>query len=118
MSMARDDDLIRSLLMEYEKGDSIYVTAVLSMNQPFDEVRRHQHAELLCDAGYFEAINKGVYRMTNQGFDYLEVIKSDEIWSKTKGVAASLGGVTLGMMKDIAVAYIKQKAAEHLKLPL
>lgn len=118
MPMARDDDLIRSMLMEYEQGNNIYLMAFLSLNPDQEDLKRHQHAELLCDAGYFEAVNDGVYRMTNQGFDFLEVIKSDSIWSKTKAGAATLGGVTLGMMKDIAVVYVKQEAADKLGIRL
>lgn len=56
--------------------------------------------------------------MTNQGHDYLAAVRSDTIWNKTKGAANQLGGATLGVMKDIAVAYVKQEAKEKLGLSL
>ena len=54
------------------------------------------------------------YRMTNQGHDYLEAIRSDTVWNKTKQGAAEVGGMTLGMMKDLAIAYFKQEVAGKL----
>ena len=52
--------------------------------------------------------------MTNQGHDYLEAIRSDTVWNKTKQGAAEVGGMTLGMMKDLAIAYFKQEVAGKL----
>ena len=88
------------------------------MNPSAEVLKRHQHAELLCDAGFLLAVREGVYRMTNQGHDYLAVVRSDTIWKKTKSASAELGGVTLGIMKDMAVAYLKQEAKQKLGLDL
>lgn len=116
--MKRDDDYIRELLFEAEASQDLYVTAFLHLNMTAEETRRHQHAELLCDAGFFQAVNKGVYRITNQGHDYLAAIRSDTVWGKTKEAAGKLGGVTLGIMKDLAVAIIKQEAKTKLGFDL
>lgn len=116
--MKRDDDYIRALLMECEASSDIYILATLHMNSSPEGLKRHHHAELLCDAGLFKSENKGVYRMTNQGHDYLAVIRNDTIWTKTKAGAAKVGGTTLGMLKDIAVAYVKQEATERLGISL
>ncbi len=83
-----------------------------------EETKRYQHAELLCDAGFFEAVNEGVYRMTNQGHDYLEAVRNNTIWEKTKVGASVIGGATLNIMKDLAVAYLKQEAKAKLGLDL
>ena len=40
------------------------------------------------------------------------------IWNKTKDGAAEIGGATLVMMKDMAVAYLRKEAAERLGIPL
>jgi len=114
----RDDDFIRSLVLEAEASKDIYLLAVMTLNPDPEDLKRHFHAELLCDAGFFEAVNDGVYRMTNQGHDYAQVIQSNEIWEKTKSGAATLGGTTLGMMRDLAVGYVKQQAAEKLGIAL
>ncbi len=116
--MKRDDDYIRKLLLDMEASDDLYLHIYLPHNMAPDEEKMHQHAELLCDAGFFEAVKKGVYRMTNHGHDYLAVIRSDSAWGKTKKGAAKIGGASLGIMKDIAIAYVKQEASEKLGIDL
>lgn len=116
--MKRDDDFIRQMLLELEASDDIFLLAPLTMGSTEEEVKRYQHAELLCDAGFFEARNDGVYRMTNQGYDYLEAIRSNAVWDQTKRGAAAIGGATLGIMKDLAVAYLKQEAKAKLGIDL
>ena len=116
--MTRDDDFIRQLVLEAEASKDIYLMAVMTLSPSPEDLQRHFHAELLSDVGYFEAVNDGVYRMTNQGHDYAQAIRSNEIWEKTKSGAATLGGTTLGMMKDLAVGYVKQHAAEKLGIAL
>lgn len=116
--MKRDDDYIRHLLFEAEESSEPYLLALQHLSMSAEEQKRHQHAELLCDAGFFQAVNEGVYRITNQGHDYLAAIRSDTVWNKTKEAAGQLGGVTLGIMKDLAVAYVKQEAKAKLGLDL
>ena len=116
--MKRDDEYIRELLFEAEESNEPYQMAVLYMNMPPEELKRHQHFELMVDAGLFQAVNSGVYRMTNQGHDYLNAIRNDTVWEKTKAGASQLGGATLGIMKDIAISYLKQELSEKLGLPL
>lgn len=116
--MKRDDDYIRQLLFEAEEATEPYLMAVQLLSMSDDEQKRHQHAELLCDAGFFVAVNKGVYRITNQGHDYLAAVRTETVWNKTKEAAGQLGGVTLDIMKDLAVSYVKQEAKSKLGLDL
>jgi hypothetical protein len=53
-----------------------------------------------------------------EGHDYLDAIRSETIWNKTREGASKLGGVTLGIIKDLAVAYIKQEAAYKLGITI
>lgn len=111
--MRRDDDLIRELLFEAEASED-------PLFGPFDDEdeKRYEHARLLCDAGLFQQVQSGVFRMTNQGHDYLAAIRSEGIWKKTKETASTMGGVGLGIMKDIATAYVRQELATRLGMPL
>ncbi len=111
--MKRDDDLIRGLLFEAEASDD-------SLFGPFDDEdeKGYAHAVLLCDAGFFQEVQSGVFRITNQGHDYLAAIRDGGVWKKTKEAASSAGGVGLGMMKDIATAYVRQELSARLGLPL
>ncbi|SOC17033.1 uncharacterized protein DUF2513 [Rhodobacter sp. JA431] len=56
--------------------------------------------------------------VASAGHDYLDAIRDEGIWQKTKEGAAKMGGVTLGIMKDIAVVYMKEAAAEKLGITL
>ena len=116
--MKRDDDFIRQLLLECEQSDDIHLVARLRLNPSNDERKRHHHVLLLCDAGYFTPIGNQVYRMTNQGYDYLEAIKNETVWAKTKEEVTKLGGATLDMIKDIAVALLKRELAEKFGISL
>jgi hypothetical protein len=116
--MKRDDDFIRQFLLEAEESKFPYLMAPLVLSPAPDDLKRHQHAELLVDAGMFQPVNKGVYRMTNNGHDYLNAIRDDTVWNKTKDGAAQFGGVTLGIMKDMAVAYLKQEISGKLGISL
>ncbi|RJL03325.1 DUF2513 domain-containing protein [Paracoccus aestuarii] len=116
--MKRDDDLIRDLLFEAEAADQPRLLVSTHLSSPLEERRRHEHALLLCDAGFFQEISKDVFRITNQGHDYLAAIRDDGVWQKTKEAASTAGGVGLGVMKDIAVAYVKEELSARLGLPL
>ena len=116
--MKRDDDLIRDLLFEAEASDQPYLLAVMTMNPSESDLKRHMHAVWLSDAGFFQEVNKGVFRITNQGHDYLAAIRDDGVWKKTKEAASTAGGVGLGIMKDIAVAYVKQELSTRLGIAL
>jgi Hypothetical protein (DUF2513) len=116
--MKRDDDYIRDLLFEAEASDKPYLLAVLVMSPSEADLKRHMHAVWLSDAGFFQEVNKGVFRITNQGHDYLAAIRDDGVWQKTKTAASTAGGVGLGVMKDIAVAYVRQELSDRLGIAL
>lgn len=115
--MKRDDDYIRELLLEAEESARANILATTYMNADEDTLKRFMHAKWLADAGLFLEEKKGVFRITNQGHDYLAAIRSDTVWNKTKESAQVVGGVTLGMMKEIAVGYARQELAK-LGIPL
>ncbi len=114
--MTRDDDFIRLLLLEAEASPAPYLLAGMTMNPSDDELKRYMHAEWLSDAGFFQEIRSGVFRITNQGQDYLASIRDEGIWQDTKATASGMGGVALGVMKDIAISIVKQKLAEQFGL--
>lgn len=116
--MKRDDDLIRDLLFEAEASDQPYLLAIMTLNPSEDGLKRHMHAVWLSDAGFFHVVNDGVFRITNQGHDYLAAIRDDGVWRKTKEAASTLGGVGLSVMKDIAVAYVKQELSNRIGINL
>lgn len=116
--MKRDDDFIRELLFEIEASEDSYLIAVRIVSPSAEDLKRYMHAKWLSDAGLFVEESDGVFRITNQGHDYLAAIRDDGIWRKAKAAASSAGGVSLGVMKDIAIAYVKQELSVRLGLQI
>lgn len=56
--MKRDDDYIRQMLLDVEASDKLYFLAPLHNSMTPDEEKFHQHAELLCDVGFFETVKR------------------------------------------------------------
>lgn len=118
LPMRRDDDYIRQLLLDLEASEQPNLLVEEYIGMSAEDVKQHYHCELLCDAGLMHTDGNGVYRMTNQGHDYLAVIRSNKIWEKTKEGASKIGGASLGVLMDLAVAYIKKEAATKLGIDL
>ncbi|MBR9652197.1 DUF2513 domain-containing protein [Thalassovita aquimarina] len=117
--MKRDDDLIRALLFNYEEADDwLLMMPGYTKDASEEERRERYHVLLLSDEGFVTEVGNGTFRLTAQGHDYINAIRSDDVWEKTKDGAAKIGGATLGIMKDLAVAYIRQEAAEKLGIEL
>ena len=117
--MKRNDDLIRELLLKYEESDDWLLMMPGDTMSASKEARQEgYHVLLLSDEGFVAGVGKGTFRLTAQGHDYLNAIRSETVWNKTKEGAEKVGGVTLGIMKDIAVAYLKQEASQKLGINL
>ncbi|WP_337267874.1 DUF2513 domain-containing protein [Oryzifoliimicrobium ureilyticus] len=116
--MKRDDEFIRKILLDLEDSAEISILAGLEVGPDEDEEKLFYHLQLLCDAGLMVEMQRSVFRMTNQGHDFVAAVRTEGIWNKTKAGASQLGGVTLGILKDIAVSYLKQEAKKTLGLDL
>ncbi|MBI6628351.1 DUF2513 domain-containing protein [Pontibaca salina] len=112
--MRRDDDLIRTLMPDFEDSDEPLLLAAKHLSMTHEECRRYYHLKCLADAGFLEESGRygGIFRMTNAGHDFCAAIRDDKIWQKTKVASASMAGVSLGIMKDIGVGYLRAKLAE------
>lgn len=102
------------MLIEFEESDEKLFLAIPTMDEDAEDAKKYYHAKLLCDAGMLEEVNRGVFRMTSHGHDYVETIKSDTIWKKTKKISASAGSTTIGIMYEIAVSLAKKEISARL----
>ena len=117
--MKRDDDLIRKLLLECEASEEwLFPMPGLLIDSSKDEEIKRYHLLLLSDAGFLTKPASGTFRLTAQGHDFLDAIRSEDIWKKTKDGAAKIGGMTLDILKAVAIELFKQKVAEELGIPL
>ena len=73
---------------------------------------------LLEVSGLVQEVSDSSYRITSVGYDYLDAIRSDTIWQRTKTGAAEVGGMSLGMMRDLALAYLKEEVSAKLGVAL
>ncbi|MFB9887893.1 DUF2513 domain-containing protein [Balneatrix alpica] len=111
--MKRNWDIVREILTKMEECSSPGDTLSLSS---FDTERAAEisyHAELLLEAGLIDGqmsktINHGPHgfflrRLTWSGHEFLDSIRSDSIWKKTKNVFASKGiEMTVDLVKSVA----------------
>lgn len=110
--MRRDDDLIRKLMLDFEASDDALLVHAPGFNGDESE-RVYFHLKLLADNGLLEESGQGggIFRMTSAGHDFCGAIRDDTVWSKTKKAASSVPGVGLGLLRDISLAYLRQKLA-------
>jgi hypothetical protein len=115
----RDDDLLRALLLEFEGQADWLILVRNHLNMSAEDRVRQYHVHLLSDAGMVTAVGSSTYRMTNAGHDYLDAIRQDGIWAKTKQAVAETGGTaTLEIMKSLAIGFLKTKIEKHTGIAL
>lgn len=115
--MKRDLDLLRKILLAIENADKFYYYNGIphlasDIGCPNLELVSF-HVSLLADNNYIEVLNISccginyddymIKRLTADGCDYLDNIRNDTIWNKTKEVMSKVGGTcALDIIKSIA----------------
>ena len=108
--MRRDMDLIRSMLKAVADSDAPLDAHVLVDDaHPFETVA--YHADLLRQAGLADVSEAGgkivlatIGPLTWAGNDFLDAIRSDSVWSRTKRLVASrVGSASFEVLKAVAV---------------
>lgn len=110
--MKRDNDLIRQLLLEAEAEPTPYIIIPFTHSSDQEDVRRNHHADLLCDAGLFTNPSKDMYRLTNQGYDFISSFKIEGNWQKIKALA---GHLSLASMKAVGDKLLEKALDEVIK---
>lgn len=114
--MKRDMDLVRKILLEIEKQ---YVSSALYnlKIEGYDTTTIAYHCKILHEAGLISdykvqyASNTiysfGVGSLTWEGNDYLDKVRDDTIWRKTKDVLVQKGlPLVFDTIKTISTAFI------------
>jgi hypothetical protein len=116
----RDEEYIRKLLFEYESNDEWLLLIPGSTNDAGSEERRERyHVLLLMDAGLLVQVGRDTFRISNLGHDYLDAIRDEGIWQKTKAAVVETGGnASLEIIKAIALGFLKSKIEQHTGLKL
>lgn len=122
--MRRDMDLLRSLLLKLETfSDDAHSIWNISYDElPIDGFTVDQvayHLGLAVEAGLIDqggggAMNSFMFRrLTWEGHDFVDAIRDDEIWRKTRQGASAAGGFSLELLRDLAKGFIRKKISEH-----
>ena len=113
--MVRDMDLVRAILLAAEQLVPGERPDSVSSIPGYDQLIFAGHVELLKEAGFVEAavarasgvgaVEARVDRLTWEGHDFLDAIRSDTVWAKTKStIASTLGSASLEVVKAVAVS--------------
>lgn len=113
--MKRDLDIVRYILMSAEDADGPIDGSALAQGCGASIDCIGYHIELMKSYGLIDGEVKHalggrvasatVVRLTWDGCDYLDAIKSDQVWSKAKeAIETSVGDVTLSVAKSVCTA--------------
>ena len=125
--MKRDMDLVRSILLDLESlptpSQGYYFL------EGADEDAFDHSMKVMLDQGLIEAQKWGTHdrprgrwhamvRLTWAGHDFLDTIRDDEVWQKTKAGVKAAGGFSFDLMKALAKGLIKKKIEAHTGIEL
>ena len=116
--MRRDMELVRRILLTVESRTAAENDGAFTLPDVPNEVA-WGHLEIMQEAGLIEAtlvghsgpgiIMASVSRLTWAGHDFLEAVRSETIWAKTKAKLAATGVAwTFEAVKSVAVTIGKQ----------
>lgn len=124
--MKRDMELVRRLLLIVEKEIGHGSIEIESDENPFTSPSPiFKHFPLLIEAGYIKGTvhaygareQDGVIyqlygfedvELTWKGHEFLDTIRDDEVWRRTKEGARKMGGASMEFVWELAKAYGKQ----------
>lgn len=117
--MKRDDEYLRQILLELEASEETEVYVAEFIGGSLEDRRRNYHIRLAADAGFLKEQYEDGYRLTNAGHDYLDAIRDEGVWSRTKAAVAETGGsATLEIIKSLAIGFLKAKIEKHTGITL
>lgn len=133
--MKRDMDLIRQLLLRIEAqrvgtGAVVEQALSLSAHQPPlglegedpDEV--HYNMRLLVEAGFLDMTRTqftgrfNIRGITWAGHDFLDSVRDEQVWRKTKEGALKAGGFTVDLLRDLAKGFLKKQIKDRTGIEL
>jgi Hypothetical protein (DUF2513) len=113
--MKRDLDLIRDILLAVENWnhpEPIFLEGMACEGKDKQEIG--YQIDLLNDVKYETA---AILRMTMAGHEYLDSVRSPEVWKKTKSTLEKVGGgAALDVIKEIASKVLAEIVKAHTGL--
>lgn len=118
--MKRDMGLMRLLLLKLEEldedGQSIYHYSSDDLQiDGYTWPQVNYHYDLAVKAGLVDMGGSGIMngilfrRLTWAGHDFVDAVRDEDIWNKTKEGALAAGGFSFDLVKDLAKGFIRKK---------
>ena len=117
--MKRNWDVIREVLIRFEEKPSKERALQLDAWSEDIQPEVSYNVDILLDGGLLDGkmlptldpgpINFLVFRLTWQGHEFLDAIKNDTVWNKTKESFVSKGlSMTFELVKSVAISITKE----------
>lgn len=128
--MKRDMDLVRDLLIKIADAEKRLSFSQLVPGRkegtPEYELAAYQMQMLIEEAGLVRGIDACSssgddwleLQLTWRGHDFLQSVRDQTVWDKTKEGAQKLGGASWDVIMELAKAYMKAEAKKRLGLDL
>lgn len=123
--MKRNMDLLRLILLKLEAIDENEKQGIWHLTgndlpiEGFSWEQVRYHYDLSVEAGLVDQGGRGVMngimfrRLTWAGHDFVDAVRDDDIWRKTRQGASAAGGFSVDLLKDLAKGFIRKKISEH-----
>lgn len=123
--MKRDLDLIKDLMLAFEKMPPGEVVQTLSMEGQHEAVEVLEHIALLVQAGLLEGechpdprMEGGgffaIHRVTWPGHDFLDAVRNDTVWNVTKERLKQVGSWTFSLVVELCKEEVKRRVGGFL----
>lgn len=129
--MKRDLDQIRSILFEMESSrynhfqERLALNGILERGTDSDIGRANQiraeHVRWMLDDGLLSLVKgcDNYVRVSAKGCDFLDVVRDEGIWQRTKRQVAEVGGsATIEFVKALAVGFLRKQVEQRTGLDL
>ena len=120
--MKRDMDLVRAILIATEQAEAGQPVTRL---EGYSDIDFAYNASLMEQAGLIDAaiaraagagpVKAHVRSLTWDGHEFLDAVRSDSVWAKTKArIAESVGAASFDVLKAVAVSIAIKAATGHV----
>lgn len=116
----RDMDLIREILFKIEDKNDLVLRVIELPERDYETVSRY--IEMLYDNGFIDGDKRRDYSqsfseilvkdLSWDGHDLLDLIRSQDVWDKTKQGVIDAKSFSLDLLKSLAKGYAKTKIEE------
>lgn len=122
----RDMELIREILFKIEDKNDLVLRVIELPERDYETVSRY--IEMLYDNGFIDGDKRRDYSqsfseilvkdLSWDGHDLLDLIRSQDVWDKTKQGVIDAKSFSLDLLKSLAKGYAKTKIEEVTGLKL